>query len=229
MGDPNFYFTYCPKTLELLQRPSRRWDELWRLRRAIDVFAVSQDGRRARAELGREMGFAKNKWLEDQERGWDAPDKYVCAQCLEDDYLKVVVSENATEKQCDYCGCKAPTEVAAPLSAVLEPIAEALFENFADPSNAGLPRESGEWVGGESITDTRDALESLGLACNEKLFEDIAGSFINDGWYPCAHGHWVNLHEHEELGYAWDRFVNEVKYRSRYFFTRVLPRICGHI
>src|SRR5439155_14006401 len=43
------YDHHRPKTLELLQRPARRRDELWRLRRAIDISAVPQDGRRAYA------------------------------------------------------------------------------------------------------------------------------------------------------------------------------------
>ncbi|MCI0563762.1 MAG: RES domain-containing protein, partial [Nitrososphaera sp.] len=82
----------------------------------------------------------------------------------------------------------------------------------------GLQGYSGYWGGGESITDTRDALESLELECNEKLFDDIVESFINNAWYPCAHGHWLNLHEHEKLRYAWDSFVDVIKHRTRYFF-----------
>src|SRR5690606_2054158 len=36
-----------PKTLELLQHPPRRWAFLWRLRRAVDVPLVPEDGGRA--------------------------------------------------------------------------------------------------------------------------------------------------------------------------------------
>lgn len=166
------------------------------------------------------MGVAKRLWMEAQERGWSAPEKHVCAQCVNDEYLEKLVSENVVERQCDYCHSTTRAASAAPLEIILEPIADALFAHFADPSSAGLPRDSGEWVGEESITDTQDALLSLGLEVEEALFDDIAGSFDNDAWFPCADGHWLELHEHEELDYAWSAFVRHVKHRSRYFFTR---------
>lgn len=163
------------------------------------------------------MGLVKSAWIETEERGWDAEDKHVCAECVEDEYLKQIISNHVTEKSCDYCERKSRVAIAAPLSVVVEPIAGALFAHFAEPAGAGLPRDSGEWVGEEAITDTRDALESLGLVCNDTLFDDIEGSFINNAWYPCAGGHWLDIHEHEELRYAWDSFVYEIKHRGRYF------------
>jgi hypothetical protein len=166
------------------------------------------------------MGHAKSEMIEAEERGWAAQDKFVCPDCFEDEYLKEVVTKNATHTQCDYCKRNSKKNIAAELAVVVEPIAGALFAHYAEPGNAGLPRDSGEWVGEGSITDTGDALESLGLACEQELFDDIADSFMNDAWYPCADGHWLEIHEHEELRYAWEAFVIEVKHRSRYFFTR---------
>lgn len=163
------------------------------------------------------MGLVKSAWIEAEERGWDAEDKHVCEECVEDEYLKHVIAGHLAEKGCDYCGRKSRSAIAAPLSVVVEPIAGALFTHFAEPAGAGLPRDSGEWVGEEAITDTRDALESLGLVCNDTLFDDIENSFINDAWYPCADGHWLDIQEHEELRYAWNSFVYEIKHRSRYF------------
>src|SRR5437899_1980710 len=123
------------------------------------------------------MGLAKREWMESQERGWDAPDKCVCAQCFEDEYLKSVVAENASEKRCDYCEKEADDPIAAPLSAVLDPIAEALFAHFEEPGAAGLPRDSGEWIDEDRITDTGDALLSLPLDCEGELFDDIRDAF----------------------------------------------------
>ena len=170
------------------------------------------------------MGLAKSEWLESQERGWDAPDKYICAECVEDDYLKSVISDQASEKHCDYCNRRARTAIAAPLSAILEPISYALYAHFAEPGAAGLPRDSGEWVWEERITDTDDALLSLPLNCEGDVFEDVARSFHNTAWYPCADGFWLDIHEHEELRYAWDSFVYEIKHRSRYFLFRKRSR-----
>lgn len=163
------------------------------------------------------MGLVKSDWIESQERGWDAPDTFVCDQCVEDDYLKSVIADASVEKHCDYCNRTSEEAIAAPVSAILEPISYALFSRFGEPSAAGLPRDSGEWVGEEQITDTFDALASLPLGCDGELFEDVAYSFHNTAWYPCAGGHWLDIHEHDELRYAWSSFEYEIKHRSRYF------------
>lgn len=163
------------------------------------------------------MGLAKSEWIESQERGWDAPDKFVCDECVEDDYLKAVVADQAVENHCDYCNRDANQAIAAPVSAILEQISHALFTRFAEPGAAGLPRDSGEWVGEEQITDTYDALASLPLDCDDELFDDIAGAFHNTAWYPCADGYWLDMHEHDELRYAWSSFEYEIKHHSRYF------------
>jgi len=167
------------------------------------------------------MGFAKSAWIESQARGWDAPDTFVCAECFEDEYLKSVVANHASEKVCGYCNNTAAEPIAAPLSAVMEPIAGALFAHFEEPGAAGLPRDSGEWIGEEKITYTADALLSLPLHCEDDLFEDIAQAFHNTAWYPCAKGHWLSLHKHTELDYSWENFVEEVKHGSRFFFGTV--------
>lgn len=166
------------------------------------------------------MGRAKDEWMRSQERGWDAPDKYVCGKCFEDEYLSSVAQTDAEEPCCDYCGRedKAGNPISAPLSALLKPIAKALFARFEEPGAAGLPRDTGEWIGEERITDTYDALLSLPLNCEAELFEDIARSFHNTAWYPCAKGFWLDLHKHVELEYSWAHFVEYVKHQSRYFF-----------
>lgn len=171
------------------------------------------------------MGLVKSEWMESQERGWDAPDKYVCDKCVEDEYLKSVIADEAIEKHCDYCNRKSKKPIAAPVSAIFEKIAYALFSRFAEPGAAGLPRDSGEWVGEEQITDTYDALISLPLDCEATLFGDIAGSFHNTAWYPCADGYWLDVYEHDELRYAWSSFEYEIKHRSRYFLLAKKPTV----
>lgn len=61
---------------------------------------------------------------------------------------------------------------------------------------------------------------SLEVECTHSAFEEICRSLMNDRWYPCARGYWLDSHEHEELGYAWQHFVQTVKHEQRYFFGR---------
>lgn len=169
------------------------------------------------------MGRVKEAMLEAEARGWDAPETFVCDRCLEDEYLRQLVADNATHKRCGYCGRRSRKDIAAPVELLMAPIAYALRSNFADPASAGVPRDDGEWVTGESITYTRDALDSLPLFGHERLVDDVAGSFSNTAWYPCANGYWLDDHQHVELGYAWEGFVDAVKTRTRYFFQQPTP------
>jgi hypothetical protein len=164
------------------------------------------------------MGGVNAMWMESQARGWDAPDKAVCPRCVEDEYLRQIIKDNAEEKACDYCKRRSRKAIAAPVEAIMEPIATALFAGYADPSAAGVPRDSGEWVGEEHITNTGDALDDVGLECDGDLFHDIAGAFHNDAWYPCADGYWADIPANQEMGFAWGSFVEQVKHRTRFFF-----------
>lgn len=58
------------------------------------------------------MGLAKTAWMDAEARGWDAPDKFVCEECVPDLFLKEVVADNLEQDVCDYCGREvlAPTE-----------------------------------------------------------------------------------------------------------------------
>jgi hypothetical protein len=53
--------------------------------------------------------------IEAEERGWEAPDKFVCADCVEDDYLKNVIDANASAHICNYCERQSESVIAAPV------------------------------------------------------------------------------------------------------------------
>lgn len=174
------------------------------------------------------------------ERGWEAPEKYVCTDCVFDPHLKALVEWGADCFTCDYCGEQADTEIAAPVEAIMPAVMGALTHYFAEPAAAGVPYESAE--GGYCIepTDTADALMSLPLECDDELFEDIVAAIFNSAWVHAAGGHWSSEQRHQELIGSWERFVDHVKHRQRYFFTatkaelwedtapsRLMPQIGG--
>lgn len=166
------------------------------------------------------MGLVNNKWIKTQERHWSTPEKYVCAECVVDEFLQGVVDKHLTETECSYCGLKDGNLIAAPLAEVFPFIAEAFFHYFQEPSIADFPRESGEWVFGERIKDTADALLSLDFPFGDKLIEDICNSFRDSEWVSAPNGLWCGEHEHEWLQNAWERFESRTKHTSRYFFIK---------
>lgn len=168
------------------------------------------------------MGIAKAEWMEYLERGWAAPeDKFVCADCVEDEFLKGVIASNLAKRKCDYCGKGGRRYIAAPVEAIMAPITSAFFYYFNDPDSSGMPYDGG-WVFGVDIT-TEDALLSISLECHDDLFQDIANAFTNDLWVETAGGHWASSHPSDIMAYAWEGFVREIKHKSRFFFSAISP------
>lgn len=160
------------------------------------------------------------------ERGWDAPDKHVCAECVEDEFLKDIIQSNVSAQTCDYCESRSDEPIAAPVEAIMHPIGGAFFANFADPSSAMLPRDDGDWI--QELTYTHDALESLPLTCHDDLFEDVARSFHNWGWVQCAKGFWLSEHDSTVWRWNWENFERTVKTRTRYFFAGTVLEDSGN-
>jgi RES domain-containing protein len=163
------------------------------------------------------MGMAKAEMMEAEERGWYALDTFVCPNCVEDEYLKSLIEENLEANSCDYCGSESDDPIAAPTEIIQEAIGSAIFYDFNDPTNAGVPWDEGTPAIKPISTD--DMLMSIGLSCHDDLFEAIGGNLINDYWVRTAQGHWLSSHPHEDLSYSWESFVYVVKHKTRYFFT----------
>lgn len=157
------------------------------------------------------------------DRGWVAPDRFVCPDCVEDGYLKNLIENSADSACCDYCGREEEILIAAPVEAVMPAVMGALNHQFAEPAAAGVPYETRE--GGYAVdpTDTAEALMSLPLECHDELFEDVVAAIFNDAWVYAAGGHWASMQTNQELIYGWQRFSEHVKHRQRYFFTLSEP------
>ena len=71
------------------------------------------------------MGQAKREWEEYEARGWSAPDKHVCPNCVEDEFLKTLIRNNASTKKCNYCGKRTAKPSAAPVESIMPAVASA--------------------------------------------------------------------------------------------------------
>lgn len=165
------------------------------------------------------MGRAKQEMIEAESRGWNEPDSYVCPDCVEDEFLKSIISDNACHQKCDYCGETSGDDIAAPVKVLIEVISDTVFYYYNDPTCAGVPYDGGSFI--FDPIDTHEVLESIGLESDGRLFDDIASAFINTGWVASAHGHWASSHQNEILNASWNNFVNVVKHDVRYFFSRI--------
>src|SRR3972149_6513608 len=103
------------------------------------------------------MGFAKERWLEHQERGYTAPDeRFVCAGCVTDPHLSAVLAEWRGEHRCSYCGAPGAAEI----EVLLDEIGDAILATHTDPVHE-LPYETREGGYQGVVTDGSDLVFEL--------------------------------------------------------------------
>jgi len=162
------------------------------------------------------MGLAKTAWMDAEARGWDAPDKFVCEECVPDIFLKEVVADNLEQDVCDYCGRESEEPIAASVESVMEVIAETVYFYYAAPQDAGVPYEDGEWA--VPTMDITDVMGELEFDCHSDLFDDVLSGFNSTCWVETANGFWASTRTNQRLRLAWKAFVEMVKHKTRFHF-----------
>lgn len=133
-------------------------------------------------------------------------EKYVCAECVGDVYLKDIIRENAVRKECSYCGNKSEPggkDIAVSVEVVLGPIDSGFDFRFVNVGACGPD---------EKFWRTREALAEI-FKCHYKFFCDVAKLFPERWWAPKTFND-----GDEEFRSSWEWFANLVKFRSRFFF-----------
>ena len=151
------------------------------------------------------METLKTEGMDCLERSWESPEKFVCADCVEDIFLKNMVSHNLAKRKCEYCGKSSRGYVAAPVRALMEPIASALFDCFSDQYHAGLPDE----LDLDELPTTAEALRGIPLKCHETLLKDVAAAFWCDRWVENS-GSFDD--PGSSMNISWGKFVRTVKW-----------------
>lgn len=139
--------------------------------------------------------------------------KYICGPCIDEIYLKKYINENGIFGKCSYCGKKTRVQL---FDKILDLIHDGVYFVFDNPVN-GLGFIDGEYVKGNGpIYDSEDMLSDIGLG-DSKAFKDILSSLPDDEWCNKV---FYGMDESEESIYTWEYFVEQVKYKTRFFFIR---------
>lgn len=156
--------------------------------------------------------------MEQEERGWQDPGKWVCQHCVgEDSYLRHLVRVNLATKACSYC-CS-PKRKAAPLSVLMDALLRGLKYSYNDEANAGCSYSIECPINYMSTDDVlRQVLDSQNLEWANALVADVANAFTNRGWVDAPDGEWMGSYPHEHLHRSWTSFADAVKHRSRFHF-----------
>lgn len=140
--------------------------------------------------------------------------KYICEHCIEEEYIQKYIEIYGSKTKCSYCG---KTTKAYEFESVVEIIADGIEFIYDDPVN-GLGYVDGEYVKGNgNIYDTYDLLVDVFELGGSKSFQDILNNLPNNLW---CKKEFYGLDTAEEKIYTWEYFVNQVKYKTRYFFIK---------
>ena len=163
------------------------------------------------------MGEPKEDMMKWEELGiYQGNRGHVCAECIGDPVLADLISQNARKTSCSYCHRQSDRPFTAPLSYLVEIMAEIIREEWVDPVHE-LPFESAEGgYQGAPVLEGDELLEEIKfLPENEQLFEDVASWFSSHPW--CRRDAF-SLTPSEIGQMGWKRFCQEVMHVRRYTF-----------
>lgn len=159
--------------------------------------------------------------IEEQDRGWSSVEKYVCAECLDDDALQTFVAEHATEKKCDYCSRRSRKHpISVHMDDLLELISEGIRSEWNNPDSEGIGYESAEGGYQGTVINTWELIhDEIGNPfIPEKLAADIIDSLDASGGLWCQRNY-CGLASHNVLKYGWNDFTDVVKHSKRFLFS----------
>ncbi len=162
------------------------------------------------------MGYWKNSAIEIEQRGFSDIDKYICSECVVDDFLRQWIDKNATEGiKCDYCGNTHPV---ISMTDLINEILMPTFEKYYWYANDHLGWNGREGGYQGTTYDTEEVINNFAedISSNQQILDDIIDAIGYDqAW--CDENPY-GLTERERREYSWKSFSDLVKYKNRYFF-----------
>lgn len=166
------------------------------------------------------MGRAKNKWIEDHERGYSTGSNiFICDQHFGDPDIKRYISrEGIRERKCSFCDEESSIKIHS--DALLEVIVSCISRSYDHPAN-GLPYES---AGGGYLGNVYDTLELLNevipLDADYEVLEYLSNEIIQTEW---TEREFYGNSYSEELSNLWSKFSYLIKHKVRYLFKEIIP------
>lgn len=142
-------------------------------------------------------------------------DTFVCANHLEEKFLKKKIRKEGKIGKCSYCEKK---RIIVPLSDLLETIITGINYLFEDPVNSRYLNKEGRHGYDGDTFDFQDIWDDDKLDLNitdNELAEDIYQHLNNDSIY-CYKDEFYS--ESEDLENFWNHFKETVKFKARFVF-----------
>ncbi len=147
-------------------------------------------------------------------------DKYVCADCFTDPFIKNFINANSFDEKCSYCLNESDEPIAASLEEVVGFIREGIETEWDNPVNCvGWESAEGGWMGANVIDSyelVHDEIEELYHDTKTDILDDIAFELDQEWCQRDPYG----LPEEETLILSWEDFEEKVKHETRYVFLK---------
>lgn len=162
------------------------------------------------------MGRAKEEWMRSCDRGYDLLDsEFVCINCVINDFLKEVHSEDARQGDCSYCERTGVPVTEA--ERIQVQIMDCLLADYQDIQNSGAPyetREGGWQINHEMAQEI--VAEQIESAVGQEFLEAIVDAVHSDvSW---CEREWTILSPIARLHHGWNQFCMIVRNRLRFSF-----------
>ncbi|MBW6522627.1 hypothetical protein KZ810_03875 [Sphingomonas sp. RHCKR47] len=104
------------------------------------------------------MGAAKERMIEEWERGYAYVEGAICSDCVDEEALQAWIVSNATETECSFCGTKLNEVHAAPFEPFVELVMHGLAFDWNHPDDEGIMFISREGGYQASVSQTYEVL-----------------------------------------------------------------------
>lgn len=160
------------------------------------------------------MSGVESEWMEFESIHLSGiPDKKVCANHIDDKYIKRFVQKNGESGQCDYCKKKVKV---VDLDILMPFIMEGILHFYGDAVHfMGYDSSEGGYLG--EVFNNWELLDEVELDVDSmELMDDIASSIDDIAWSDTDK--YFDT-ESDILLYRWSYFTKLVKHKSRYLFS----------
>lgn len=168
------------------------------------------------------MGYAKNKYIEDQERGYSTgSDVFICDKHFGDSDIKTYIEKKGTaDNICSFCDDNEEPSVTINSDILLDGIVACINRSYDHPAN-GLAYETAEGGYQGDVYDTLELLnEVIPLDADYEILEYLANEIIQTEW---TEAEFYGNSYSEELSYLWNNFSHLIKHKVRYLFKEIAP------
>lgn len=161
------------------------------------------------------MGAAKERMIEEWERGYAHVDGAICADCVDEEALGAWIEANASEVECSFCGTTKEHAHAAPFEPFVALVLQGLAFDWNHPDSEGIMFISREGGYQAPVSQTYEVLYDCGISEVDEVVSALSDAIQCDSWV--ARDFYVG-DDAQQLTWGWDGFKELAKHHTRYFF-----------